>query len=106
MRKDIHPEYMKTHVTCSCGNSFTTRSTKPELHVELCSQCHPFYTGKQKLVDTGGRVERFQKKYAKQRQAAQHAKAAAAAPSAGDETAEAGTAEGAPAEADATTAKK
>ena len=53
------------HVTCSCGNTFTTRSTKPELHVELCNKCHPFYTGKQKLVDTGGRVERFQKKYAK-----------------------------------------
>ncbi len=64
MKQDIHPEYVETHVTCSCGNTFTTRSTKPELHVELCNQCHPFYTGKQKLVDTGGRVERFQKKYA------------------------------------------
>lgn len=65
MRKGIHPEYMETVVTCSCGNTFTTRSVKPELHVELCSQCHPFYTGKQKLVDTGGRVERFQRKYAR-----------------------------------------
>ena len=64
MRQGIHPEYVDTHVTCSCGNTFTTRSTKAELHVELCNQCHPFYTGKQKLVDTGGRVERFQKKYA------------------------------------------
>ena len=65
MRQGIHPDYVETHVTCSCGNTFTTRSVKAELHVELCSQCHPFYTGKQKLVDTGGRVERFQKKYAK-----------------------------------------
>ena len=64
MKQEIHPDYVETHVTCSCGNSFTTRSTKAELHVELCNQCHPFYTGKQKLVDTGGRVERFQKKYA------------------------------------------
>lgn len=64
MKQDIHPEYVTTHVSCSCGNTFTTRSVKPELHVELCNQCHPFYTGKQKLVDTGGRVERFKKKYA------------------------------------------
>ena len=70
MKKGIHPEYMETVVTCSCGNTFTTRSVKPELHVELCNQCHPFYTGKQKLVDTGGRVERFQKKYANRRPAA------------------------------------
>ncbi len=65
MKQGIHPDYIETKVTCSCGNTFTTRSVKPELHVELCNQCHPFYTGKQKLVDTGGRVERFQKKYAK-----------------------------------------
>jgi large subunit ribosomal protein L31 len=65
VKQGIHPEYMETVVTCSCGNTFTTRSVKPELHVELCNQCHPFYTGKQKLVDTGGRVERFQRKYAK-----------------------------------------
>ena len=63
MKQGIHPDYVETHVTCSCGNTFTTRSIKSELHVELCNQCHPFYTGKQKLVDTGGRVERFQKKY-------------------------------------------
>jgi large subunit ribosomal protein L31 len=64
VKQGIHPDYIETNVTCSCGNTFTTRSVKPELHVELCNQCHPFYTGKQKLVDTGGRVERFQKKYA------------------------------------------
>ncbi|MFH1737251.1 MAG: 50S ribosomal protein L31 [Actinomycetota bacterium] len=63
MKKDIHPEYFETRVTCSCGETFATRSTKKELHVEICSKCHPFYTGKQKFVDTGGRVERFQKKY-------------------------------------------
>ena len=63
MRKNIHPEYVETKVSCSCGETFMTRSTKPELKVELCSKCHPFYTGKQKLVDSGGRVQRFQKKY-------------------------------------------
>ena len=68
MKQGIHPDYVETQVTCSCGNTFTTRSVKSELHVELCNQCHPFYTGKQKLVDTGGRVERFQKKYAKRAQ--------------------------------------
>ena len=62
MKKDIHPKYEEATVHCSCGNTFTTRSTKPDLHVELCSQCHPFYTGKQKLVDSGGRVERFKKR--------------------------------------------
>jgi large subunit ribosomal protein L31 len=71
VKQGIHPDYVETQVTCSCGNKFVTRSVKPELHVELCNQCHPFYTGKQKLVDTGGRVERFQRKYArKQNQAA------------------------------------
>jgi large subunit ribosomal protein L31 len=70
MKQGIHPEYVETKVTCSCGNSFVTRSIKPEMHVELCNQCHPFYTGKQKLVDTGGRVERFQKKYGKRSQPA------------------------------------
>jgi large subunit ribosomal protein L31 len=69
MKQGIHPEYVETIVTCSCGNTFKTRSVKPELHVELCNQCHPFYTGKQKLVDTGGRVERFQRKYAQRRSA-------------------------------------
>jgi large subunit ribosomal protein L31 len=66
LKTDIHPNYGETHVTCSCGNTFTTRSTKPgDMHIELCNECHPFYTGKQKLVDTGGRVERFQKRYGK-----------------------------------------
>ncbi|MCJ7653196.1 MAG: 50S ribosomal protein L31 [Actinobacteria bacterium] len=64
MKKDIHPEYVETIVTCSCGETFKTRSTRPVLHVEICSKCHPFYSGKQKLVDSGGRVERFQKRYA------------------------------------------
>jgi large subunit ribosomal protein L31 len=63
VRKGIHPDYVEAKVTCSCGETFTTRSTKDELKVELCSKCHPFYTGKQKLVDSGGRVQRFQKKY-------------------------------------------
>ena len=66
MKTDIHPTYAETHVTCSCGNTFTTRSTKPgDMHIELCNECHPFFTGKQKLVDSGGRVERFQKRYGK-----------------------------------------
>ena len=65
MKAEIHPEYVFATVHCSCGNSFVTRSTSPELNVEICSQCHPFYTGKQKLVDTGGRVERFQKRLEK-----------------------------------------
>ncbi len=63
MKTDIHPQYSSAMVRCSCGNTFTTRSTKSELHVELCNECHPFYTGKQKLVDTGGRVERFERRY-------------------------------------------
>ncbi len=63
MKKDIHPKYNKTTITCACGNVIETRSTAKELHVEICSNCHPFFTGKQKLVDTAGRVERFKKKY-------------------------------------------
>ncbi len=63
MKADIHPNYVVSHVTCSCGNTITTRSTSPELHVELCSECHPFYTGKQKLVDSGGRIEKFERRY-------------------------------------------
>jgi large subunit ribosomal protein L31 len=65
MKQGIHPEYVTASVVCSCGNTFVTHSTKPELRVEMCSNCHPFYTGKQKLVDTGGRVERFEKRYGK-----------------------------------------
>ena len=63
MKADIHPGYVEASVRCSCGNTFTTRSTKEELHVELCNECHPFFTGKQKLVDSGGRVERFERRY-------------------------------------------
>lgn len=64
MKTDIHPTYDEVRVTCSCGNTFTTRSTVgQDLHVELCNECHPFFTGKQKLVDSGGRVERFNKRY-------------------------------------------
>ncbi len=63
MKTDIHPEYKTVTVTCSCGNSFETRSTGEDLRVELCSECHPFYTGKQKLVDTGGRIDRFERRY-------------------------------------------
>ena len=63
MKKDIHPDYVECSVTCGCGNTFTTRSTRPSIHVEVCSNCHPFYTGKQKFVDTAGRVERFQRRY-------------------------------------------
>ena len=66
MKPEIHPEYQEVEVACSCGNKFTTRSTlgKP-LHVEVCAACHPFYTGKQKIVDTAGRVEKFRQKYTK-----------------------------------------
>jgi large subunit ribosomal protein L31 len=64
MKADIHPNYTDTVVHCSCGNTFTTRSTvKDDLKVELCNECHPFFTGKQKLVDSGGRVERFNRRY-------------------------------------------
>lgn len=63
MKKDIHPEYLEAKVTCACGNTFTTRATVKEIKVDICNACHPFYTGKQKFVDTTGRVERFQKKF-------------------------------------------
>ena len=67
MKKELHPEYKKCMVTCACGNTFETRSTLDKIHVEICSQCHPFYTGKQKLVDSAGRVERFHRRYRKDR---------------------------------------
>ncbi|NCA88405.1 MAG: 50S ribosomal protein L31 [Gammaproteobacteria bacterium] len=64
MKEGIHPAYSDTKVVCSCGNQFNTRSTlRKDLHVEVCSACHPFYTGKQKIVDTGGRVDKFRRKY-------------------------------------------
>jgi large subunit ribosomal protein L31 len=63
MKKGIHPEYVESRVVCACGNTFLTRSTKKEIRVEICSQCHPFFTGKQKLMDSAGRIEKFRKKY-------------------------------------------
>ena len=63
MKEGIHPEYEQTTIRCACGNTFTTGSTKKDIRVEICSKCHPFYTGKQKLVDTGGRVDRFNKRF-------------------------------------------
>jgi large subunit ribosomal protein L31 len=78
MKPKIHPEYRTITVTCSCGNTWDTRSTlSRDLHVEVCSQCHPFYTGKQKIVDTAGRVEKFRQKYARKGAAAK-AKSASA----------------------------
>ncbi|MEN8905663.1 MAG: 50S ribosomal protein L31 [Clostridiales bacterium] len=63
MKEKIHPKYMEANVKCACGETFETGSTKKSLRVEICSKCHPFYTGKQKLIDTGGRVEKFKKKF-------------------------------------------
>ena len=63
MKAEIHPQYVDCTIVCACGEVFHTRSTRPQIRVEICSKCHPFYTGKQKLVDTAGRVEKFQKKY-------------------------------------------
>jgi large subunit ribosomal protein L31 len=65
MKNDIHPKYTKTDVTCTCGNHFTTRSTVTEIKAEICNKCHPFFTGKQKILDTGGRVAAFEKRYGK-----------------------------------------
>ncbi|MBT8207910.1 MAG: 50S ribosomal protein L31 [Acidimicrobiia bacterium] len=79
MKPQIHPDYVTSNVTCSCGNTFETRSTASEIHAELCNECHPFFTGKQKLVDTGGRVERFRRRYQK----AEAGAASADAPSEG-----------------------
>ena len=78
MKEGIHPKYDEVDVRCACGNTFKTRSTKPELHLEICSACHPFFTGRQKLIDTEGRVERFTKKFGAQT-AAQRKTAATAA---------------------------
>ena len=64
MKQGIHPQYREVQVTCACGHAFQTRSTKEELRVEICSSCHPFFTGRQKLIDSAGRVERFQRRYA------------------------------------------
>jgi large subunit ribosomal protein L31 len=74
MKAAIHPDYQIASVHCSCGNTFQTRSTVSEIRADICSNCHPFYTGKQKLVDTGGRVERFQRRFEKTQQAQRAAK--------------------------------
>ncbi len=63
LKNDVHPDYVECTITCACGNAFATRATKPDIHVEICSSCHPFFTGKQKFVDSEGRVERFRKRY-------------------------------------------
>ncbi len=63
MKPDIHPQYKESAITCICGNTITTKSTRGDMHVDICSNCHPFYSGKQKIIDTAGRVERFRKKY-------------------------------------------
>ena len=84
VKEGIHPKYEEVEVRCACGNTFKTRSTKPELHLEICAACHPFFTGRQKLIDTEGRVERFTKKYgaqtSEQRKTAAKAVKAAKAP--------------------------
>jgi large subunit ribosomal protein L31 len=67
MKADIHPDYVETNVRCSCGSTFTTHSTQPSISVELCNVCHPFYTGKQRLVDTGGRIDRFERRYGRRK---------------------------------------
>ena len=81
MKQGIHPKYEAVEVRCACGSAFKTRSTKPDLHLEICSACHPFFTGRQKLIDTEGRVERFNKKFglqtSEQRKAAEKAAKAA-----------------------------
>jgi large subunit ribosomal protein L31 len=86
VKEGIHPNYQDVEARCACGNTFKTRSTKPELHLEICSACHPFFTGRQKLIDTEGRVERFTKKFgvqtSEQRKAAAKAEKAAKAPAA------------------------
>jgi len=63
MKANIHPNYVEANVHCSCGHTFTTRATKPDIHVEVCSACHPYFTGEQRIVDTAGRVERFKRRY-------------------------------------------
>jgi ribosomal protein L31 len=63
MKKDIHPEFIECKVTCACGNTFTTKSNKSEIRVDICSECHPFFTGSEKIVDSAGRVDKFKKKY-------------------------------------------
>lgn len=75
MKKDIHPKLVECRVVCACGNTFITRSTKKEIRLEICSSCHPFFSGKQKFVDTAGRVEKFYRRYGKKEQQAEPEKA-------------------------------
>lgn len=82
MKEKIHPQYFETTITCACGNVIHTRSTVKNIHVEICSACHPFFTGKQKLIDTAGRVERFRRKYGKKEQENKEEKSQASADSA------------------------
>jgi len=77
MKQGIHPAYGPATVTCACGSTFTTRATRPEIRVEICSRCHPFYTGRQKIMDTEGRVERFRQRYARVQQVQRRRKGAA-----------------------------
>jgi large subunit ribosomal protein L31 len=78
VKPGIHPKYHEVEARCACGNTFKTRSTKPELHLEICNNCHPFFTGRQKLIDTEGRVERFTKRFGAQSAQARKAQATAA----------------------------
>jgi large subunit ribosomal protein L31 len=80
MKPKIHPEYVECKVSCGCGNTFVTRSTRKEIHIEVCSACHPFYTGRQKFVDTAGRVEKFLKRYGRAPRTAEGEAAAESAP--------------------------
>jgi large subunit ribosomal protein L31 len=98
MKKDIHPKYEETTVTCVCGNTFKTRSTLPEIEVEICSACHPFFTGQQKLIDSAGRIERFMSKYGKDYAKEEEAEKAPAEPKADEKPAEAKPAAEKPAE--------
>lgn len=96
MKPKIHPKYVECEVTCSCGNTFKTRSTVPRITAQICSQCHPFFTGKQKLVDSAGRVEKFMRRYARSAGwAASGEESAASAPGAADAEAPAAPAPGA-----------
>jgi len=83
MKKGIHPEYVEAVVTCGCGETFKTRSTKAKINIQICSKCHPFFTGKQKLVDTAGRVEKFQQRYGRTQKPEAAGPSQSATPSAG-----------------------
>ena len=91
MKKDIHPEYLTSNVHCACGNEWVTRSTRGDIRVDVSSNCHPFFTGEQRIVDTAGRVERFRRRYAKAEPAADAAASVSAESAASPEAATAGT---------------